>query len=177
MNGKQQAIDKITEFLKSDENGLLITGTHQYKKHYLIMALLNKHYKNARILFRINSMQNIPNDSFTPLKKQPKAGEVVRIENNYYEFDALTSKATWHKTSREFDFVIVYPVDAMCRNGQIEPIKDVLDYKKIGKIFLCSWTDNQEYNYSIFADYYSTQVVYDAEEDDPAYHNRVLGNE
>ena len=34
MNGKQQAIDKITDFMKSDRTGMLITGTHQYKKHY-----------------------------------------------------------------------------------------------------------------------------------------------
>lgn len=177
MNGKEQAVDKIIKFIKSDEKGLLITGTHQYKKHYLIMALLNRYYKNAHILFRINSMQHITNDNFTPLKKQPKAGEVVKIENNYYEFDALFSRETWHKTSHEFNFGIVYPIDAMCRDNKIEPVKDMIDFKKIDKLFLCSWTDCPEYDYSIFSKYYTPHVVYDVEEEDPAYHNRMLGKE
>jgi len=177
MNGKQQAIDKITEFLKSDEKGILITGTHQFKKHYLVMSLLEKYYKNAHILFRINGMSNITIDSFTPLSKQPKAGEVVKLGNNYYEFDAFTSRGTWSKTSRISDFAIVYPIDAMCRKNNIEPIQELYNFKNIGKIFLCSWTDHDEDDYSIFSDYYKNHVIYDAEEEDMAYHNRVLGKE
>lgn len=177
MNGKKQAIDKITTFFQSDEKGVLITGTHQYKKHYLVMALLDKYYKNARILFRINGMVNISDDNFTPLSKQPKAGEVVKLGNNYYEFDAFTSRSTWNKTSRNFDFAIVYPIDAMCRKNNIEPIEELCKFKSIGKIFLCSWTDHAEYDYSIFSDYVTQHIIYDAEEDDLAYHNRVLGKE
>ncbi len=31
MNEKEQVIEQITEFLKSDEKAILLTGTHQYK--------------------------------------------------------------------------------------------------------------------------------------------------
>jgi len=174
MHGKQQAIDGITGFLRSDEKGLLITGTYQFKKHYLVMAVLDKYFKNANILFRINSMQNIPIDSFTPLKKQPKAGESVKIGNNYYQFDALYSSATWRKSGREFDFAIVYPIDAMFKEHGIEPLVDLRNFKTIDKLFLSTWTDWSEHDYSRFTDYYTAHVIYDAEEDDPAYHKRVL---
>ncbi|GHV18997.1 hypothetical protein FACS18949_07350 [Clostridia bacterium] len=174
MNNKAQAIERITEFLKSDEKGLLITGTHQYKKHRLIMSALNEYYKNANILFRINSLQNLTNDSFIGLKKQPKAGESIKIGNNYYQFDALFNQGTWYKTRGEFDFAIVYPIDALCRDGKTEPIADIIRFKHPKKLFLCSWTDSCEYDYGMLADFYSTHVVYDVEEEDAAYHQRVL---
>ena len=177
MNGKQQAIDKIIEFLKSDDKGMLITGTNQYKKHYLVMAMLEKHYKNAHILFRINGMMNIADRNFTPFGKQPKAGEVVRLKNNYYVFDAFTSRTTWRKTLKEFDFAIVYPIDYLCRNNNLEPIDELYQFRNIGKTFLCSWTDSKENDYSLLSNYYSMHVIYDAEEEDLAYHNRVLERE
>ena len=178
MNGKQQAIDKITDFMKSDRTGMLITGTHQYKKHYKVMALINKHYKNAKVLYRINGMANIDDRNFSPLSKRPKAGEIVRLENNYYVFDAFTSRATWSKTMHhDYDFAIVYPIDAICRKGNIEPIQELLQYRKVGKLFLCSWTDHDDYDYTMFSSFFTDHVIYDAEEEDVHYHNRVLGLE
>lgn len=174
MNGKQQAIDQILDFLKSDEKGLLITGTYQFKKHYLVMALLEKHFKNAKILFRINGMMNIDDDNFTPFKNQPKAGEFHRLKNNYYAFDAFTSKITWRKTLQDYDFAIVYPIDYLCRSGKTEPIEELFQFRNIGKTFFCSWTDSKENDYSLLSDFYSRHVVYDAEEEDISYHNRVL---
>lgn len=174
MNGKNDAIIQIKDFLKSDEKGMLITGTNQYNKHVLVMSLLDSMYKNARILFRINSMQNIDNDDFTPLTKRPKAGEMVRVGKNYYVFDASASSRTWNNTTGTFDFAIVYPVDWMCREKKIEPIDELFRYRNIGKAFLCSWTDRTEYDYTLLKKYYSRHVIYDAEEEDPAYHKRVL---
>jgi hypothetical protein len=166
MNGKNQAIDNIIKFLKSDDKGVLLTGTNQFRKHYLVMSLLDKYYKNANVLFRINGMSNIIIDSFTPLSKQPKAGEVVRLGNNNYEFDAFTSRSTWTKTNREFDFAIVYPIDAMCRKHNVEPIDEIYRFKRINKIFLCSWIDRVEYDYSILSDYYQSHIIYDIEKED-----------
>ena len=39
-----------------------------------------------------------------------------------------------------------------------------------------TWTDNLDYDYSRFSEFFQIKVIYDAEEDDPAYHQRVLDN-
>lgn len=174
MNGKKQAIENIVDFLKSDEKCMIITGTHQYEKHKLIMKILNKYYKNAHILFRINSMDNITNDAFIGLSKKPTAGTKIKIANNYYEFDSFNTVSTWSRTSSKFDFAILYPIDALCRSTKKEAISNLFEYKNISKIFLCSWTDNLEYDYSKFEDFFSRHIIYDAEEENPEYHQRVL---
>ncbi len=174
MNGRKEAIAQIKEFLLSDETGLLLTGTNQYEKHKLVMKLLNRTYRNKHILFRINSMQNIDDDNFTPLTKRPKSGETVRLGNNYYTFDALTSSGTWRNTIGKYDFAIVYPIDWICREKKLEPIGELFRYRNIGKTFLCSWTDWPEYDYKLLEQYYSRHIVYDAEDEDPEYHKRML---
>jgi hypothetical protein len=179
MYGKEQAIFQIEGFLSSKEKGLLITGTHQYEKHILAMKLINKHYKNAHILFRINSLQNITDDPFlgcVGVKKQPKAGEKIRIGNNMYEFDSIFNRGTWSRTDYKFDFAICYPIDALARERDSKPIEDLFKQKDIEKIILCSWTDGSEYDYPFISNYYDRHVIYDAEEEDPAYHKRVLEN-
>lgn len=128
------------------------------------MAMINEYYKNAKILFRINAMGNITDNNFTPLEKQPKAGETVKIGGNYYQFDTFTNKGTWYKTDNDFDFAIVYPIDALCREKNIEPIKDLMKYKNINKLFLCSWVDKEDHDYSIFSDYFTKQIMFDREE-------------
>lgn len=176
MNGKQQAIEQIVDFLKSDEKCMLITGTHQYEKHKLIMKILNKYYKNARILFRINSMNNVTNDAFIGLSKKITAGTKFKMGNNYYESDSFNTSSTWNRTSNIFDFAIFYPIDALCRSMKKESIINLFQHKNIKKIFLCSWTDNLNYDYSKFLEFFSRQVIYDAEEENPEYHQRVLDN-
>lgn len=179
MNGKDQAMQRITQFLQSDEKGILITGTHQYKKHILAMAMIDKYYTNAHILFRINGLQKITDNSFlgcVGVEKRPKTGEEIRIGNNYYEFDSFLNRGTWSKTSNQFDFAICYPIDALSRKKDIEPIENLCRRKEIGKVFLCSWTDGNEYSYPFLSEYYDRHVIYDAEEEDPAYHKRVLDN-
>jgi len=51
MNNRAQATEHILKFLKSSEIGMLITGTHQYKKHRLVMSILDKQYKNKKYCF------------------------------------------------------------------------------------------------------------------------------
>ena len=55
-NNKMECIQNIEKFLNDHEKGMLITGTNQYEKHKLVMATINKHFKNAKILFRINKL-------------------------------------------------------------------------------------------------------------------------
>lgn len=179
MNTKNLAIKSIDEFLNSDIQCMLLTGTHQYNKHKLVMAVLNQRYRNRMILFRTNSMQNVSNRDFlgfAGVDKTPKAGQTILIENNYYQIDSFNNSGTMYKTTNDIDFAIVYPIDALLRKRNYETIRDLLQYKKLKKIFLVSWIDNQPYDKD-FKNLYSKHVIYDAEEEDLHYHNRVLGLE
>jgi len=176
MNGKEQAKDQIIEFLKSDEKAMLLTGTHQYNKHKLVMAILNKYYKNAKILFRVNGMSNLTNEDFVGfagLKKSPKSGERIKIGNNYYTFDSL-NRSTWSRSGHDYDFAILYPIDSAIRSNITDVLDDLIVHRNIGKIFLVSWTDRKEYNYSKYSSFYNRHVIYDAEEENLAYHKRIL---
>lgn len=173
MNGKQQAIEQIEHFMKSDERGILLTGTHQFEKHKLVMRWLNENYRDLLILFRLNLMANITTDSFTTLKKQPKAGETVRLGRNNYQFDSFMSSGTWQKTDRRYHVAIVYPIDPFCRDLKHEALDDLFR-KQISKVFLCSWTDIQSYDYTDLKKYYERHIIYDAQEEDPDYHARVI---
>lgn len=177
MSNKATVISQFEEFLKSDDKGVLITGTHQYEKHKLAMAVIEKHFKNANILFRTNGLQSITNWDYlgwVGVTKQPKAGEIIKIENNFYQFDSLSNEGTWYKTDHKVDFAIVYPIDALCRKKSFKPIEDLFEYKDIDKIIMCSWTDRADYDYSLLSEYYNTHIIYDALEEDPDYHKRVL---
>jgi len=177
MGNREQAAEQIKEFLQSNEKCLLLTGTHQYEKHKLVIRILNKSLERHLILFRTNSMQNIKNEEFlgwVNIKRNLKAGERVRIGRNFYECDSLNTASTWYKTNHKFSCAILYPLDPLCRGGKLDAIDDLFQNKDISKIFLVSWTDQKDYDYSIYKRYISRHVVYDAEEEDPAYHKRVL---
>jgi hypothetical protein len=59
MNTRKVAIQGIIEFLQSDKKSFLITGTHQYEKHKLVLQTINQYVAaESTILFRINSLQN-----------------------------------------------------------------------------------------------------------------------
>lgn len=177
MNGQKDAIKSIEEFLKSDNKCMLITGTHQFKKHLLAMYVINQHYKNARILFRTNVMDNLTNINYLGkfIDKKPKIGELFKIENNYYSADTF-QKSSWWKTDEDFNFSIFYPLDSILRDS-VTPncIHNLFNEKKINKIFLVSWTDHNSDNYSKFEKYIDAKTIYDAEEEDIHYHKRVLG--
>lgn len=175
-NNKEQLIKSMEEFIASDEKCMLITGTHQYEKHIAVMAMLNKYMSGSRVLFRINAMQNLTEDSFLGqlISKKPKIGEIFRIENNIYQADSFNNKSSWQKTSYQFDAAIIYPIDAIARHDVgMECVEDLFVNKDISKIFLVSWTD-AGYDYSIFNKYVERHVIYDAEEEDLEYHKRVL---
>lgn len=138
-NNKEQLIKSIEEFLASDEKCMLITGTHQYEKHIAAMAMLNQCMPNSKILFRINTMQNITGDSFWGkyVSKKPKAGEKFKIGKNIYEADTFNTKNSWSKTSSHFDAAILYPIDAIARKVvKIDCIENLFLHKHISKIFL-----------------------------------------
>ncbi len=177
MNNKKQAVTQIEEFLLSKEKCMLLTGTHQYEKHKLIISILNSYLENNLILFRTNSMQNIYHKEFlgwANVNKKLKAGERVKIGKNVYECDSLNTSSTWHKTNNKFSCAIVYPIDSLHRSKILDAIEDLFRHKDISKIFLVSWTDRRCYDYTSLLKYYDRHVVYDAEEEDPIYHKRVI---
>ena len=166
MSHKEETIAKIESFLQSDKTGVLLTGSNQYEKHLLTMAVLEKNFSGAHILFRINSMQNIVNSAFlgrVGVSRQPKAGQLIKIGHNFYEFDSLFNQGTWSRTSHEFDFAICYPIDALVSKKDYKPIENLYKWKEISKIFLCSWYDRVEFDYSLLSEYYDQHIIYDKE--------------
>lgn len=179
MNNKENLIKSSLNFLKNNEKVVLITGTNQYEKHKTIIKLLNEYCPNSKILFRTNLMSNIYNESFLGwtrcMKKGIKSGQNVEISKNIYQIDSFNTKQTWNRTDDEFDYAIVYPIDACIRDKSLEKVlKNLLDEKDIKKIFLISWTDSIKYDYEKFSNYYCERIIYDALEENPKYHNRVL---
>lgn len=181
MNTRANAIKDIEEFLKSDKRCMLVTGTHQFNKHILVMAVLDKYNKNARILFRANGVSNaFDNRNILGQfeNKKHKAGEYFKIHNNYYCVDSFDREDTWWKTNDNYKFAILYPLDAITRKDiKVECIRELLDDKKVDKVFLVSWTDHNEDDLSIYDEFIDAKTVYDAEEEDIHYHRRVLGLE
>lgn len=181
MNNKDSLINNILNFLENNEKVVLITGTNQYEKHKTVIAILNKYCPKSKILFRTNSMSNIYDESFLGwtgyLKKKIKSGETFKISKNYYQVDSFNTERTWYQTDINFDYAILYPLDACLRNNSLEKVlNNLLNEKNIKKIFLISWTDSKYYNYEKFSHYYSQRFIYDALEEDPEYHKRVLNN-
>lgn len=175
-NNKKNLFKNIEEFLQSDEKCMFITGTNQYKKHIMVIAALNKLAPKSHILFRSSIMKNLLDREFLGrfISKQPKVGQLFMLEDNIYEVDTFTNSSSWHKTSRGFDFAIFYPIDSIARRDvNIKCIDNLFSEKNIRKIFLVSWTDSN-YDYSIFNEYVDRTCIYDAEEEDIEYHNRVM---
>lgn len=176
-NGKKQLMLKIEDFINSDKKCMFITGTHQFHKHLLTIAMLEHLSPGSHILFRSGGMQNLTDEYSLGkfIDKQPRIGEKYRIGSSIYESDTIYNSGSWHKTSLNFDYAIVYPIDSIAREGKkyLKCIDNLFEFKQVEKIFLISWIDSK-YDYSIFDKYVDVSGVYDAEEEDLAYHKRVL---
>ncbi len=171
MNGLEQAERKIEEFLNSDEKFCFISGTHQFEKHKLVMKVLNNNMSNAsKILFRTNGMDMV-HAHFKNLTTLIKTGVGYNFGNSYLFFDTLRS-STWNKTPHKIDYAIIYPIDSFIKSKKVDDSIEDLLHRSTQKIFIVSWTDL--YDYSMLDKYNPLKVIYDAEEEDPEYNNRVL---
>ncbi|MEK3733791.1 hypothetical protein MKX64_15430 [Paenibacillus sp. FSL M8-0334] len=180
MNTRLEAKAKIQEFLYSDEKGMLLTGTHQYEKHPLVLKAISDFVdKPSSILFRANAMQNL-GSFFEKPSKSFKTGHAYNLGAHKVFFDSF-SKTSWRNTKHSYDFAVLYPVDALMRNNKLynDLLTDLYEERNINKIFLVSWTDRSEYDYQKLhrQGYVSRQVVFDALEENPEYHNRILEND
>ncbi|MCM3603193.1 hypothetical protein M3175_20860 [Robertmurraya korlensis] len=171
MNTLVKAQEHLDEFMNSDEKCVLITGTHQYQKHVLALRTVAKYAEHSNILLRVNALQNLgtileePNANY-------KSGVGYRTGNNKLFFDSLKT-TTWRNTPHNIDYAILYPLDsAMKSNNMQELLDDLLTYKRPQKVFFVSWTDH--YDYSSLNSVVDRHIIYDVEEEDPEYHQRVL---
>jgi len=108
---------------------------------------------------------------FLNVKKEMKTGESYRLgENNLY-VDTI-NPTSWKNTPREVDYGIVYPFDSLSKNTNKEEILNDLINRVSRKIILVTWTDNQDYSW--VDNYVDQRVIYDVEEEDPEYHERMI---
>lgn len=168
MNTKEKASKEIFEFLESDKKCLLLTGTHMFKKHELLISILNT-TSDKKILFRANAMNNL--GTILKIGQNIKSGIPYGVHNNTWYFDSL-EVTTWRRSPFDLDYAIIYPVGSMLRKDSYKKVLEDLNQKGVDKVFLVSCQETQDY--SVLDRYVDYKVEYDAEEDDPDYHNRVL---
>lgn len=164
MNNNEHVIKEIEEFLNSDTKIALVTGTNQINKHKLVMSFLDNYYKNKYIIFRTNTFEHLTNRDligFFGLKKTPKSGEKIRLNNNIYEFDTI-NKITWYRSGKDFDFGIIYPFGIFSKEKS-EAFEQFIKTKKVKKLFLITCQD-RNLDGSILDNYEYKHIVYDIEE-------------
>ncbi|AXU29690.1 TPA: hypothetical protein ACKONR_000646 [Clostridioides difficile] len=173
MNNRSQLQKEILKFLESeDEKIMLITGTHQYEKHMEVLRTINKNVQDGvKVLFRINGKDNI-GSIFENKIKSPKLNTRIKLSKLNLYIDTINSR-TWQ--CGKYNISIIYPIDSVCRmkEKQREEIINNLLRNTVNKLFIVSWTDN--FDYSWLEEFgIDRKAVFDAEEEDSAYHNRVL---
>ena len=170
MNTKSQAIQKITSFLLGEKQTLLLTGTHQKKKPLLALALvLSKYPSPAKILFRTNNLKIL--GETLGLNRVPKTGKPIDVQGGYTLFADTINPTTWRSSPRSIDVAIVYPLDSLKFDAGGKCVQDLV-HRRAKKIFIISWTDNKDFSWT---DYFNpVHVIYDAEEEDPEYHKRMV---
>jgi hypothetical protein len=174
MNTRKQAEEKIAFFLRSDRRFLQLTGTHQNRKHLLALELVLSHYPSpATVLFRANHVRNI--ESFlSPLMKLPKSprpGTQFNIQGGYMLYFDTINPASWRSSPKGIDAAILYPLDSLNPDEGDDCVQDLVR-RNTKKVFLVSWTDNRDFSWTNQFD--PVQVIYDAEEEDPDYHKRMM---
>ncbi|ARD47549.1 hypothetical protein [Sporosarcina sp. P33] len=183
-NNRKNAVAQIMEFIESnDEKVILLKGTHQYEKHSLVLKLLSESKEFNTGLYRSNSMQNIAMQLDhagykVKLNQKFTSGRLYNLKGLRIYFDSLFTRSTWSNTAQQLDFAIIYPMDSFCssKNDLKEDfLNDILVMKNIKKKFIVTWTDIR-HDYTWLAPYVDRTVVFDAEEEDPEYHNRVIRN-
>lgn len=179
---RENAIKQLTEFMQSSsEKVVLLKGTHQFAKHTLVMDLITKDNDFKKGIFRSNSLQNI--STFLSqagykgaMGKRFVAGQAYNLSGTAFYFDSMFTRSTWGKSPSQLDFALVYPMDSFCEKSQNvkeELLDNLLRWKNINKIFIVTWTDLR-HDYNWLSDFVDRIVIFDAEEEDLAYHQRVL---
>ncbi|MEM3827961.1 MAG: hypothetical protein QXP36_01920 [Conexivisphaerales archaeon] len=173
MTTRKIATQKILSFLQSKEKFLLLTGTHQFQKHVLALSIIFGNYPApATILFRVNHLDNatIFVSPVLNLTKRPRPGVPITVNNYALYVDSMNPKS-WHSTPSNVDVAIVYPIDSLDYDSGDDCVQDLIK-RKAKKILLVSCTDNVDFGW--VDQFNPIHVVFDAEEENPEYHKRVL---
>lgn len=175
MNTRKIAIESILSFLQTEERVLLLTGTHQNEKHILALSTVLSQYKTpATVLFRTNSMSNVE-DFLSPvirIVKKPRTGVPMPIVGGYNLYVDTINPASWRATPHEIDVSLVYPLDSLDYERGDYCVQDLLQHRGSKKVFLISWTDNVDFDW--VEQFNPVHTVFDAEEERPDYHQRML---
>lgn len=173
MNNKEQATGAIQAFLKSNEDVLLLTGTHQHEKHPLAISLaLSEYPAPATVLFRANHSRHYQ-DFLSPvltLQKNPRPGVPMNVEGGYQLYVDTMNQSSWSKTPRQIDVAVLYPIDSYTTDTGTRSVQDIV-FRGCKKIILVTWTDNRDISWT--NNYTPVKVIYDAEEEEPEYHTRM----
>ena len=180
MNNKASTVMQIEGFLASDDKCLLLSGTNFDEKHKIVMSIINKLYDNKLVLFRAPHISHIHNDGILGWvgineknRKNLLNGKRMKIGSNIYECDDMYHPSSWHKTSRSFFCAIIMLGNRHDRK-QMESIENVLKDKNAEKVFLVTNFSSIENDLLSLGKFISRHVIYDAEDESPEKHARVL---
>lgn len=177
MNTKQEAAERLAEFLDSDDQFLLLTGTHQNQKFPLALAAVAERFPGpATLLYRGSQMQNVERQlrEIIDLRNKPSTGEAISFAGGHRLYVDTVNQRTWRSSPRDIDVAIVYPIDSLGFGDGEECVEDLIR-RGASKILLVSWTDNA--NHSWVKQFEPERARYDAAEERPAYHERVREHE
>lgn len=83
------------------------------------------------------------------------------------------NRTSWKKTRYDYDFGILYPLDSAYKDAKRdELLQDLIN--RCNKVLLVSWTDNTSFDYSKINHFLDSHVIFDALEERPNYHQRIL---
>lgn len=178
MNTKAKAEKETLEFLSSENATMVLSGTHMFKKHKLILSALANHCENLRILLRVNSLQNTVSKDFLGFKME--TGKPYKLGNNELYIDSMNTNS-WRRTPNKFDILIFYPAGSLSNRKSIEVennLEDIFKVKDVNKIIFVTCQEGKYSDISYLKEYDNiVHIKYDSEEDDIEYHNRVLENQ
>ena len=169
---REHAEAGIVKFLRSGRRMLLLTGTHQQKKHELaLLKVLAEYTSPATILFRTNHSSHFVDflSSVIALKARPRRGAAIRVPPHHLFVDTMNTRS-WCSSPKRIDAAIVYPIDSLGTSGP-RCVQDLLD-RDAQKILLINWTGTQDISW--VRAFEPIEVVYDAKTEHPAYHQEVI---
>jgi len=173
MSNREEVIQGISEFISSNKRFLFLNGTHQYEKHVIVLKTIFTVYEPpASILIRVNHTQNIESiiNPVIKFKSRLKTGKTYNIGKGFsLNFDTI-NKQSWGSSPRKIDIAVLYPLDSLNEKTGDENIQSILS-RDPDKIFLVTWTDNKDFSW--INHFEPDRISYDAEEEDPEYHERV----
>ena len=173
MNTKEKAITDLIDFLKTEDQVLLFTGTHQNVKHVLAFQAVLLMPNPYTILFRTGNARDYETylSSILKFTNRPKSGTKYSLRSGQKLYLDTINSASWSKTPRSIDLAIVYPIDVVDEREGDRIVNDLIG-RKAEKIILVSWTDNKKYSWA--EQFNPRKVIYDAEAERPEYHNEML---